>query len=363
MTLKRRHKSAVRSLAWLTVVALSATAGLAQELVLIRNGRLYEEATSQSVRIRVLHPPEIVTRLPGAITNNYINVRTNRNEDGWVYRHYLTDAPQPAVPPVAAAPNPNELTFASWNVRILSNGSRTDAELGIIALILFRYDFIALQEVRDQQVIERLQTIPANDFQANYDIEVSEPVGRTTTERYAFMWNSDRIEQVGTGSFYADPGDGFIREPFCGSFRTGTFDWTMCTVHILFGNNQAERRPELLLLDDVYRSVRDSGAGNDVIICGDFNFPPDDVGWNQLLQEDSMQFAIAQPARTTIADVSLYDNCWWPAATSEIVAGSAHVFEFDELMYPEGSRQEANRLTSDHRPISVRVLPAATDDD
>ena len=35
------------------------------------------------------------------------------------------------------------ISIASWNIRNVSDKSRSDAELGIISLVLFRYDFIA----------------------------------------------------------------------------------------------------------------------------------------------------------------------------------------------------------------------------
>lgn len=76
-----------------------------------------------------------------------------------------------------------------------------------------------------------------------------------------------------------------------------------------------------------------------------------------------MKFAIAAPGKTTIEDKSLYDTCWWSNASAEIAADSGTIFEFDELMYPEGSRKEANRLTSDHRPISIKVKIGGADDD
>ena len=100
-----------------------------------------------------------------------------------------------------------------------------------------------------------------------------------------------------------------------------------------------------------------------MILCGDFNFGPGDKGWDQLKAEDGMQFAIAPPGKTTIADTSLYDNCWWSNASTEIMVDSGKIFEFDELMYPAGSRKEASRLTSDHRPISIKVMVPGADDD
>ena len=257
----------------------------------------------------------------------------------------------------------NTISIASWNIRNISDKSRSDAELGIISLILFRYDFIAIQEVIDETVIGRVQKILKEDFRADYDFAVSARVGGNKKERYAFLWRKDKVESVRAARIYPDPADQFEREPYCGTFKAGKFDWTICTIHLLYGDSEADRRPELAVLDDVYRDERDSGSEKDVLICGDFNFDPDDAGWAELKAEDGVSFAIGPPMKTTIADKSLYDNCWWPEATREIVGGSGSVFEFDELMYPPGTRREANRLTSDHRPISIRVRTDMSDDD
>lgn len=270
--------------------------------------------------------------------------------------------------PLPPQPNvgnpPDTISLASWNIRNVSSNSRTEAELGIISLILFRYDFIAIQEVRDEEVLARIVGILQNDFQVTYQFDVSNEVGTTThRERYAFLWRTDRVTRTQAGNFFNDTNNDFVREPYCASFQSGTFDWTICTVHILFGSSPNERRPEIRHLDDLYRSVRSAGTERDIFICGDFNFPPDDVGWDQLRAEDNMKFAIDHPGRTTIADVSLFDNCWWPQAAVEVIEGSANIFEFDEVMYPPGSRDEAFRLTSDHRPISIRIRTNGPDDD
>lgn len=257
----------------------------------------------------------------------------------------------------------NFIEVASWNIRNLSDSSRSDAELGIISLIIFRYDFVAIQEVRTNDIaLQRIQKILKDDFQADYEIDVSDPVG-TTAERYAFIWRTDKITKTGDGWFFDDTQDDFTKEPYCAPFQSGSFDWNMCTVHIKFGRSEADRRPEIQKLDDVYRAVKSRGNERDILICGDFNFDPEDTGWSELKNEDGMSHAISSPHTTTIEDKSLYDNCWWPVASSEVVGDSSAVFEFDELMYPVGSRKEVNRLTSDHRPISIKIMTNIQDDD
>ena len=49
--------------------------------------------------------------------------------------------------------------MAGWNIRIYSNGSRDDNELQSIANVLIDYDFIAIAELRDEQVLERTEKI------------------------------------------------------------------------------------------------------------------------------------------------------------------------------------------------------------
>ena len=189
----------------------------------------------------------------------------------------------------------NTISIASWNIRNISDKSRSDAELGIISLILFRYDFIAIQEVIDETVIGRVQKILKEDFRADYDFVVSARVGGNKKERYAFLWRKDKVESVRAARIYPDSADQFEREPYCGTFKAGKFDWTICTIHLLYGDSEADRRPELAVLDDVYRDERDSGSEKDVLICGDFNFDPDDAGWAELKAEDGVSFAIGPP--------------------------------------------------------------------
>ena len=53
----------------------------------------------------------------------------------------------------------SELKLAAWNIRIMSDNSRTDAELEAIARTLVDYDFIAIVELRDEVVLKRTQEI------------------------------------------------------------------------------------------------------------------------------------------------------------------------------------------------------------
>ena len=81
------------------------------------------------------------------------------------------------------------LKFAAWNIRIMSDNSRDDAELYKIAQTLIDYDFIAIVELRDEVVLQRAQKILLQMGKA-YDYQFSPAVGRGVKERYAFLYRA-----------------------------------------------------------------------------------------------------------------------------------------------------------------------------
>ena len=134
----------------------------------------------------------------------------------------------------AAAAGAQTISVASWNIRIFSTGSRDDAELELICDRLQQFDLIAIQEVRDREVVNRTLAL-LGQRGAAYDALVSEQVGRGVKERYAFLWRQDAVQALGEGVVWPDDGDLFIREPYIATFRAGHFDFTLITLHAIFG--------------------------------------------------------------------------------------------------------------------------------
>ena len=247
------------------------------------------------------------------------------------------------------------LHLATWNIRILSDGSRDDSELAQIASILARYDFVAIQELRDTTVLDRLMLhLPAWEYVA------SDPVGRGVTKRYAFVYRTDLVSAVAAPHFFPDQEDLFIREPYVGHFRSGEFDFSIISIHVLYGNSVSDRRAEIALLDDVIRWVDEAnGEESDVLLVGDFNLDAADHGWEM----EGWAALVPPDTRTTISDRGSYDNIWYnPEATTEILLGTYQVFRFDEVLFGNDDRA-ASLAVSDHRPVSVAFSTAGPDDD
>jgi endonuclease/exonuclease/phosphatase family metal-dependent hydrolase len=252
--------------------------------------------------------------------------------------------------------------IASFNIRIFSNKSRNDEELNYIANILQQYDFIAIQELRDEEVLRRVTTLLKNNGRS-YSYEISDEVGRGVKERYAFLYDRDIVEVIEKGKLLNDINDDFIREPYYATFQAREFDFTIITIHVLFGESKDQRRKEVEKLARIYKEIQDSNSKEqDVILCGDFNFPPDDKGFDKLKAIPSMTFLIMSPKKTTISDTSLYDNFWFQENYTKEFTGECDVYMFDEIVF-QNDDKSAKLAVSDHRPIWAVFDIKEPDDD
>ena len=177
-------------------------------------------------------------------------------------------------------------------------------------MIIAHFDFVALQEIRDTVVVQKMKDILGPTWQTS----VSDPIGTDgRKERYAFVWRSNRLSLINEAHLLNDVGNKFVREPYMGFFRATNFDFVITTIHVVFGETISGRRAEISHLDDVLNLIKTRAKGeNDLIICGDFNMPPTDVGWDL----NGWMPLINPPLTTTVGDVSLYDNFWFSLLAS-----------------------------------------------
>ena len=136
------------------------------------------------------------------------------NRETGEYHTHVKEESQPAetdtdleVSQITSDGEQSELKLAAWNIRIMSNKSRTDAELEAIARTLVDYDFIAIVELRDEVVLKRTQEILLQMGKA-YQYQLSPAVGRGVKERYAFLYREDLVGVVEQGELYPDAADG-----------------------------------------------------------------------------------------------------------------------------------------------------------
>ena len=254
------------------------------------------------------------------------------------------------------------LRLASWNIRILSDGSRDDDELDYIAKVLIEYDFIAIVELRDEKVLKRTEAM-LQDMGRDYDYLVSSPVGRGVKERYAFLFDPQMVNVIEDGEVFPDPNDAFIREPYFATFKAGEFDFTVIAVHIIWGDSVGERQREIQELAKVYQTLQSANkAEQDVILVGDFNrAPKDKVAYGPLLSIPSMGHLFQLPQKSHIKDTSLYDNIFFQMDYVREYTGESGIDPFDEIHFGNDDTK-ALKAVSDHRPV-WGIFHTHTDDD
>ena len=259
----------------------------------------------------------------------------------------------------------DELKLASWNIRIMSNKSRTDAELMKIARTLADYDFIAIVELRDEAVLKRTQRI-LSQMGTAYDYQFSPAVGRGVKERCAFLYKKERVSVIRPGELYPDTADGkddFMRDPYWATFRAGEFDFSVIAVHVIWGERVAQRKAEVKALADVYKYVQAAnGAEEDVLLVGDFNRNPTDAdAYSRIMAIPSMTRLFQFPQKSHIKDSSLYDNIFFQTNYLNEYLNRSGIDRFDETDFGNNDKA-ANLAVSDHRPIWA-VFRTSLDDD
>jgi len=253
----------------------------------------------------------------------------------------------------------HQVKVASWNIRNISK-NKTDEKLKKIVAIIVCFDFLAIQEVRDVEIMEKVKGI----LGPGWDMAISGQVGSAHhKEHYAFLWRVSRVKVVTAPQVLHDTGDVFVREPFIGYFKAGEFDFVLATIHVVWGDSIFVRRDEIAKLDDLLKAIqRRAGAEKDIIIVGDFNMPPTDLSWKL----DGLVPLINPPQKTLVGDTSLYDNIWISAThtMNSEYKGVCGCIEFDKLQYEDSisGRRSAISEISDHRPIWAQFGTDVDDD-
>jgi len=227
--------------------------------------------------------------------------------------------------------------------------------MNLIASLVKNYHLVVVQELRDALALQRLASTLGEHWQAS----ISRPVGRGTQERYGFLFRTDRLAMTKPLIVYPDAQDIFIREPATAYFSTGTWDFSVVNIHVVYGQNLAERRMETAALADVSAYVINYYNDNDVLICGDFNLPPSDESFAFLTNLDFR--TLNSNYGTTIAD-NPYDNMWISRNLSLQFTGTWGIDRFDETLFLNDDSL-ASLQVSDHRPVWALFEPPANQTD
>jgi endonuclease/exonuclease/phosphatase family metal-dependent hydrolase len=286
---------------------------------------------------------------------------------GWYVWKRSQDA-RTASPATAPVTNPSgRVRIATWNLRKFSD--RDDAgqyppDLVTIAKIIKdnSFDVVAVQEVQLASGGNAVQKL-RRQLGEPWRVEITAATGNQLKERYAFLYRSDRVELLGTPAIIDGPEAAqFDRRPGVASFRSGSFDFTLVTVHLWYGDkaNNPKRRQEATALARFAKDLAARGPERDVIVLGDFNEMRS--GGNLHLFESQGWMRVDRDQPTNLGSNEVYDNILFDLKFTREYADGAGVVRFDETMFGDDDKRAA-REVSDHRPVWAEFNTTLGDDD
>jgi endonuclease/exonuclease/phosphatase family metal-dependent hydrolase len=275
------------------------------------------------------------------------------------------------------------ILVATWNVRAFGEltpkwqSSPSDApkrdwrSVACIAEVVSRFDVVALQEVRRSPSALRflLQLLGPHWRAIASDVTEGDP---GNSERLAFVYDSTRLQPAGLVGEIVLPGTlggqgQFARTPYVAGFTRGDVEFVLTTVHVLWGENEQARLPEISSFARWMREWADRPMdwNQNLLVLGDFNL--DRVG--DPLFEAFVSTGLFPPAelnnvpRTVFEDDGehhFYDQIAWfsdPSGASLLdsmtYSGRGGSFDFVPHAFQELSLTETTWRMSDHYPLWV----------
>jgi len=176
---------------------------------------------------------------------------------------------------------PNSLIVGSWNIRAFDDGvPRLDESYHYIAEIIDHFDICAIQEVKKYLApLRRLVKL----LGPNWDFFVSDVSTHKggDNERMAFVYNTTKvffrnlIGEIVLASGNLIDGEQVARSPFFASFQAGWFKFSLCSAHIVYGDDLALRAKEIREIAKVL--VKRAKSEDQVhIFLGDMNIEKED---------------------------------------------------------------------------------------
>ena len=198
-----------------------------------------------------------------------------------------------------------QIKVATWNLKDFGV-SKTEVEVKFISTILKDFDVIAIQEVvvseEGVQAVRRLK----NSMNCNgqkWECVISNPTSGNSykSERYAFIWNVNRVKKEG-GAWLEKNFDSLIdREPFYQTFNFNGKAFTLVNYHAITKSMQPETEIKYFkYLPEEYKDLN-------LIFCGDFNCPQSHSVFNPLKSDGYMPVITNQ--KTTLRQKCISSDC------------------------------------------------------
>lgn len=265
------------------------------------------------------------------------------------------------------------LNIATWNIRELGRKRRTQAAIHYIAEIIGQFDLVGVVECRDNlQDLERILPILGPYWDAVYSDAIPDAGGNR--ERIVYLYDRRACTFNGmaaeaspprrkSGSEYLSD-ESWWRAPYVASFKAGNFDFLAFTVHVRWGESEAQRQVEIQgLANWLEAKIKDRNCEDrDVLVMGDFNIPTRTSPLFKALTSTGLVIPSAlvkDEFGTNLARNKRYDQIMHFARYGDDFTLAGGVLDFyasdHRPLFPELSKTEFTYQISDHLPLWIQI--------
>lgn len=261
---------------------------------------------------------------------------------------------QPSATPITYTSLNNTVKFAAFNLQIFGTSKADKPEvMEVLSKAIRSFDIVAVQEIRDasQTALPALKNAVNDMAGPKYDFVVSDRLGRTTSkEQYAYFYNTQTMQQIGSPYTYPDSNDLFQREPYVAEFkaRNGNFDFVLITIHTDPDTATQEINDLPAVVDDAKGRYQSEG---DFIVMGDLNADCDYFNENSqspLRSSDYLWVINNSIDTTTKSTACTYDRIILASQAKTDFTGDSGVFRFDQAY---NLSYDMTVAVSDHYPV------------
>ncbi len=258
----------------------------------------------------------------------------------------LTYERKPAETPAEGTAH---VELVTWNLYNFGR-SKDDEEMAFIAERLRDFDLVAIQEVSVSREGERAVTRLVEALRrmgGRWNDELSDPTSGDGSERYAYVWNADRVRLLGHGWLEPSLSRPIDREPFLARFEVGGRRLLLASFHAVPTSKKPAR--EIRLLERLHERYPD----DDLVIVGDFNLSQTNRAFDALKAEGFAPALVGQKTSVKMKRkdgehlANEYDNVFYE--TGPLRVEEAGVIDFTDRF---ATLREARRI-SDHLPVYV----------
>lgn len=196
-------------------------------------------------------------------------------------------------------------TLLSWNLADFGS-SKSDSTIVFIANQIKDYDIVALQEIvvnpSGAQAVAQLAD-ELNRTGNKWDYAISDPTSSSAykTERYAYLWQTAKVQLIGKPWLEKKYELEIDREPFYATFQYQDKQFTVVNFHAI----TKKRQPETEI--KYFKFLPEQYPHLNLIFVGDFNCPETHTVFNPLKK---MGYAPAfENQKTTLRSSCLEQDC------------------------------------------------------